>query len=126
MSHELRTPLQAIAGFTENLRTLDLSPDRRREALERIDLGVRHIMSIVDDVLALARVEAGAMPIESTPVELHEVISSSLDLLTPLTGHHRIEVEPTDASAIVRADRRRLQQVLINLVSNAVRFSTPG
>lgn len=123
LTHELRTPLQAITGLTENLRTLDLSPEQRHTALERIELATAHILSIVDDVLDLARVEAGAMPIDLSDVDLHEVIAASLDLIQPLVEGSGIEVVCRGPSVTVCADGRRLRQVLLNLVSNAVRFS---
>jgi signal transduction histidine kinase len=123
LSHELRTPLQAITGFTENLQTLDLSADQRRVALERIGLASAHILSIVDDVLDLARVEAGAMPIDLCEVDAHVVIAESIDLIQPLADRRGVTVERTGPAIAVRADRRRLQQVILNLVSNAVRFS---
>ncbi len=123
LSHELRTPLQAITGFTENLQTLDLSPDQRRVALDRIGLASAHILSIVDDVLDLARVEAGAMPIELCDLDAHEVIAASLDLIQPLAERRHVTIEHAGPPVAVRADRRRLQQVILNLVSNAVRFS---
>lgn len=123
LSHELRTPLQAITGFVENLQSLDLSPDRRADALERIRRAAAHILSLVDDVLDLARVEAGAMPIELGDVAAHEVIRASMDLIQPLAERGGVRVVAGGASAVARADRRRLQQVVLNLVSNAVRFS---
>lgn len=126
LSHELRTPLQAITGFTENLQTLDLSPEQRRVALERIGLASAHILSIVDDVLDLARVEAGAMPIELCDVDAHAVITASLDLIQPLADRHGVSVERSGPPVTVFADRRRLQQVMLNLVANAVRFSSAG
>lgn len=126
LSHELRTPLQAIAGFTENLQNIDLTADQRRVALERISLASAHILSIVDDVLDLARVEADAMPIELTDVNATEVISTSLALLQPAADRHTITVEQDGPEINVRADRRRLQQVILNLVANAIRFSPPG
>jgi signal transduction histidine kinase len=125
LSHELRTPLQAITGFTENLQTLDLSPDQRRIALERIGLASAHILSIVDDVLDLARVEAGAMPIDLCDLYAHDVIAASLDIIQPLADRRHVIVERTGSPITVRADRRRLQQVIMNVVSNAVRFSPP-
>ena len=126
LSHELRTPLQAIAGFTENLQNIDLTADQRRVALERISIASAHILSIVDDVLDLARVEADAMPIELTDVDAADVISTSLALMQPVADRHTVTVEQTGPVLHVRADRRRLQQVILNLVSNAIRFSPPG
>jgi signal transduction histidine kinase len=125
LSHELRTPLQAITGFTENLQTLDLSADQRRIALERIGLASAHILSIVDDVLDLARVEAGAMPIELVDLDAHDVIGSSLGLIQPLADRRNVTVHHEGPAICMRADKRRLQQVILNLLSNAVRFSPP-
>ena len=126
LSHELRTPLQAIAGFTENLQNIDLTAEQRRAALERIALAAAHILSIVDDVLDLARVEAAAMPIELSDLDASDVITTSLALTQPVADRHAVIVEQAGPSLPVRADRRRLQQVILNLVSNAVRFSPPG
>lgn len=123
ISHELRTPLQAITGFTENLQRLDLSADQRHHALDRIRLASEHILSIVDDVLDLARVEAGAMQILLDEVDTHEVIAASLDLIQPLAERRGVHVEHDGQSLRALADRRRLQQVMLNLLSNAIRFS---
>lgn len=125
LSHELRTPLQSITSFTENLQTLDLLPEQRRGALERISVAAAHILSIVDDVLDLARVEAGAMPIELQDVDVEDQIAASLDLIEPLAERRAIEIERDGPSGVVRADPRRLRQVVLNLLSNAVRFSPP-
>jgi signal transduction histidine kinase len=126
LSHELRTPLQSITSFTENLQTLDLSPEQRRGALERISTAASHILSIVDDVLDLARVEAGAMPIELRDVDVHREIAGSVDLIEPLAAQRGIEIDFHGSPARVWADRRRLRQVILNLLSNAVRFSQPS
>jgi signal transduction histidine kinase len=77
-------------------------------------------------VLDLARVEAGAMPIDPTDLDAHEVIAASLDLIQPLADRREITVERDGPPMTVLADRRRLQQVVLNLVSNAVRFSPSG
>lgn len=123
LSHELRTPLQAITGFTENLQTLDLSPDRRRIALERIGLASAHILSIVDDVLDLARVEAGAMPVNVGELDPHTVVMESVALMQATADRRDVTIECSGPPATVCADRRRLQQIILNLVANAVRFS---
>jgi two-component system cell cycle sensor histidine kinase PleC len=125
LSHELRTPLQAITGFTENLQTLDLSSDQRQIALDRIRLASEHILKIVDDVLDLARVEAGAMPIDFADVHTGEVVAAALDIIQPLADRRDVQVHCSGPSLVVRGDRRRLQQVIINLAANAVRFSPP-
>lgn len=123
LSHELRTPLQSITGFTESLQTLDLSPDRRRRALDGISKASAHILSIVDDVLDLARVEAGAMPISSEVIDAAGVAAATVALAQPLAAERGITLACEGPSATVTADPRRLQQVLLNLVSNALRFS---
>lgn len=126
LSHELRTPLQSITSFTENLQMLDLSPDQRRDALDRISVAATHILSIVDDVLDLARVEAGAMPIALEDVAVHDEVAESLKLIEPLAARRDIELVSSGPPVTVRADRRRLRQVVLNLVSNSVRFSPPS
>ena len=78
------------------------------------------------ETLDLARVEAGAMPIDPTDLEAHDVIAASLDLIQPLADRREITLVRDGPPVTVRADRRRLQQVVLNLVSNAVRFSPSG
>lgn len=126
LSHELRTPLQAITGLTENLQTLDLSAAQRQHALDRIAVATTHILSIVDDVLDLARVEAGAMPIDLGEVDASEVVAVSRDLIQPLADRRGVAVEVHGVPLRVLADSRRLQQVVLNLLANAVRFSPTG
>ena len=128
LNHELRTPLQAITGFTELLRTLDLPPDRRQAALEHIGAATEHVLSMVDDLLDIAKIEADALPIQLEPVELSGLLDEVLALLAPLAAAHDVALRPATwcGRCRVLTDRRRLRQVLINLVTNGVRYNRAG
>jgi PAS domain S-box-containing protein len=134
LNHELRTPLQAITGFTELLRTLDLPPERRQAALEHIGGATEHVLSMVDDLLDIAKIEADALLIRVEPVELSGLLEEVLALLAPLAEEHNVTLRPavpavpavSAGQAAVRADRRRLRQVLINLVTNGIRYNRAG
>jgi PAS domain S-box-containing protein len=128
LNHELRTPLQAITGFTELLRTLDLPPDRRQAALEHIGAATEHVLAMVDDLLDIAKIEADALPILVEPVELGGLLDEVLALLAPLAAERDVILRPAVPAGrdAVLADRRRLRQVLINLVTNGVRYNRAG
>jgi two-component system cell cycle sensor histidine kinase PleC len=119
LSHELRTPLQSITGFAESLSTLELSPHQRHKALQGITRASTHILSIVDDVLDLARVEAGAMPIQLEVIDAREVVAGACDLLQPLAEERGIDLVQSGPPLPALVDRRRLR------LSNALRFSGP-
>ncbi len=124
LNHELRTPLQAITGFTELLRTLDLPPDRRQAALRHIGAATEHVLSMVDDLLDIAKIEADALPIRVETVELRGLVDEVVALLAPLAGEHGVTLRAAvPAGCAVRADRRRLRQVLINVINNGVRYN---
>ncbi|HEY0812397.1 MAG TPA: ATP-binding protein [Pseudonocardia sp.] len=130
LNHELRTPLQAVTGFTELLRTLDLPPDRRQAALEHIGAATEHVLSIVDDLLDIAKIEADALPIRVETIALCGLRDEVFALLAPLADEHEVTLRPADPAhadaGAVRADRRRLRQVLINLVTNGIRYNRRG
>jgi PAS domain S-box-containing protein len=126
MSHELRTPLSAVVGFTELLQTLELTGERRRTALESIGRAARHIMAILDDVLDLAKIEAGAVTIERSPVRVAPLVHQTIELLEPLAAPRGLQVHAVcEQTATVLADPRRLRQVLLNVVSNAIKYNRP-
>jgi signal transduction histidine kinase len=125
LSHELRTPLQAVTGFTELLGTLDLSPARRTAALGHVASASSHILALVDDVLDIAAIEAGALPVHPADVDPGPLVGEVADLLGPLASERSVTVR-ADVAGRVRADPRRLRQVLINVVTNAVRYNRPG
>lgn len=126
LSHELRTPLQAITGFTELLGTLDLTPERRAAALQHIGGASAHILALVDDVLDIAAIEAGALPLHRAAVDLGGLVGEVVDLLRPLAEERGVRLDGSSAQGTVLADLRRLRQVLINLVTNGVRYNHPG
>ncbi|WP_349289909.1 ATP-binding protein [Pseudonocardia sp. Ae150A_Ps1] len=126
LGHELRTPLQAISGFAELLGTLDLPADRRAGALDRIAGATSHILSLVDEVLDVARVEAGALPVHPERVDAAALTDEVLDLLGPVAGERGVTLHHVPGGAAdVLADPRRLRQVLINLVGNGIRYNRP-
>ena len=125
LGHELRTPLQAITGFTELLGTLSLDDARRAAALDHIAAAAEHILAMVDDVLDVARIEANALPLTLTAVPLQPVVADVLAMLEPLATAEQVTLRtaPAATSVHVRADERRVRQVLLNLVANAVRYN---
>jgi PAS domain S-box-containing protein len=121
--HELRSPLQAIIGFTELFGTLELDDVRRREALGYITAATSHLLAMVDDVLDVSRLEDGRLPVSLADTSIGPVAREAVELLRPLADRRSITLD-CDGSLDVSAwtDGRRLRQVLINLISNAVRY----
>jgi signal transduction histidine kinase len=127
VSHELRTPLTAILGFGELLAVDQLS-ESQRHSVEQILAGGRHLLSLVEDVLELARVGAGNLPLEAAPVEIAAEIAQIVALTGPLAAEKSVSFEVTGVAAplYAHADRRRLKQILLNLISNAIKYNRPG
>lgn len=126
VGHEARTPIQAIVGFAELLGTLDLDEARRREALHHIGAAGEHVMDLLTDVLDLSRIEANALPLVLEPVAVREVAVEVFGLLSAAAEHRRVELSHDLAGQVVLADRRRLRQVLLNLVGNSIRHGGTG
>jgi signal transduction histidine kinase/CheY-like chemotaxis protein len=126
MSHELRTPLNAVLGFGQLLEMDDLTPTQR-EGVAQILKGGRHLLDLINEVLDIARIEAGRMSLSLEPVPVGAVIRESMDLVAPLASErhvHLLRAGTDDVSDLfVLADRQRLKQVLLNLLSNAVKFN---
>lgn len=126
VGHEARTPIQAIVGFAELLGTIDLDEARRREALTHIAAAAGHVMDLLADVLDLSRIEANALPLMLEPVHVRDVVVEVFGLLSSAAEHRRLELSHDLADAVVRADRRRFRQVLLNLVGNSIRHGSMG
>jgi signal transduction histidine kinase len=130
MSHELRTPLNAIIGFSEVLRERmfgELNEQQLGYVDDVLEAG-RHLLSLINDILDLAKVEAGRMELELADVSLLQALEAGLTMHGERASREGItlelSVEPTDI--LVRADERKLRQVVFNLLSNAVKFTPPG
>jgi PAS domain S-box-containing protein len=130
MSHELRTPINALLGYTALLRERiygDLT-DRQVEALGRMESSSGHLLELVNDILDLARIEAGRMPLHLEPVALAALVASVVDSVEPMASAKglRLVVEvPAELPALI-TDRTRVKQIVLNLLSNAVKFTREG
>jgi PAS domain S-box-containing protein len=136
MSHELRTPLNAVLGFSQLLRMDAAGPPsaQQLDRIRHIERAGAHLLALVNDVLDLSRVDSGQMALSLESVDLASVVDESLAMVSPLaadTGVRLLRPEPSepvvaDTQIRVVADRVRLRQVLVNLVSNAVKYNRPG
>jgi PAS domain S-box-containing protein len=129
MSHELRTPLNAIGGYAQILEMEIHGPitDAQREDLDRIGGSQRHLLRLINDVLNLSRIEAGRLDflIEEVPVD--EIVAEVVPMIEPQCFRKEIDFTVDLAPGlVVRADREKVQQVLINLLGNAVKFTPDG
>jgi signal transduction histidine kinase/DNA-binding response OmpR family regulator len=127
MSHELRTPLNAILGFSNLLRERGASEQQRRD-LDIINRSGEHLLDLINDVLDVAKVEAGRTKLEATACDLGRLIEDVKDMVEPrsLQKSLALRVERPQAPLFVRIDQSRLRQVLINLLNNAVKFTDRG
>jgi signal transduction histidine kinase len=130
MSHELRTPLNAIAGYVEVLEFGLRGPvtDAQRVDLERIRRNQKHLLSLINDILNFAKLEAGRVEFDVEDVGLQSVLEDVSTVIRPQLDAKQLgyATSVTPATLTVRADRDKLQQVLLNLLSNAVKFTEPG
>ena len=128
MSHELRTPLNAMLGFAQLLEHdgTDRLDALQRERLARIRSAGSHLLALIDEVLDLSAVEAGSLPLALQPVELDPVLDEVRQWLAPLADAGGIALQLASTRACVRADARRLRQVLSNLISNAIKYNRRG
>jgi signal transduction histidine kinase/DNA-binding response OmpR family regulator len=130
MSHELRTPLNSIIGFSRVvLKGID-GPvtDRQREDLEAIHNSGQHLLGLINDILDVSKIEAGKMELDFEVVDLREIINGVMSTAVALVKEKPIELQRSisDDLPTITADERRVRQVLLNLVSNAAKFTKEG
>src|SRR5438876_7477451 len=127
MSHELRTPLNAIIGFSEVLleRMFGEINDKQTEYLQDIMESGRHLLSLINDILDLSKIEAGRMELEPADFDLPQAIDNALMLMRERAGRRSIALHTAVDARLgqVRADERKIRQVVLNLLSNASKFT---
>jgi PAS domain S-box-containing protein len=131
VSHEIRTPLQAILGFAEVIMEERFGPignDRYKDYVKDIHVSGQHVMSLANDLLDLAKIEAGRMEFAFSPVDANRIIRECVALMQPQAARERIIMRLSlfDKLPNVMADERALRQIMLNLMSNAVKFNEPG
>src|SRR5256712_4436326 len=130
MSHELRTPLNAVIGFSEVLtdRMFGELNEKQEEYLKDIYASGTHLLSLINDILDLSKIEAGRMELELTDFHLPTAIVKALILVRERAGRRSITLQMSVDERLgqIRADERKIRQVVLNLLSNAIKFTPEG
>jgi len=128
LSHELRTPLNAMLGWTQILRTGRLAPAESERALEAIERNIRAQSQLINDLLDVSRILSGKLALEMQPTDVKGVVDAALDSVRPSAQAKgvRLEVALEHDPAPIQADPGRLQQALLNLLTNAIKFTPAG
>ncbi len=130
MSHELRTPLNSIIGYTQLILDGVDGPltKEQEEDLKRIERNAKHLLQLINDILDLSKIEAGKMELNITQVDLIESIEQVISIIKPLLNNKPVTIETNYESptCYVLADKQRLEQILINLLSNSAKFTEQG
>jgi signal transduction histidine kinase len=130
MSHEFRTPLNAILGYTHMLLTGVSGPvqDAQRKSLTRIDSNSRHLLALINDILDITRIEAGRMPLNVTTFRIPELVHEVMSELEPIIKRSNLTVAARMKTSLppMRSDRQKVKQIVLNLLSNALKFTPSG
>lgn len=129
MSHEIRTPMNAILGFADLLSDDGLTRADRQEYFQKISKNGKHLLGLIDDILDLSKVEAGELVVEKKPFSLLRLINEAIDSVSLLAAQKGLALQlrsQIDGPLIVESDALRVRQVLMNLLSNSVKFTQAG
>lgn len=129
MSHELRTPLNAILGFSNLMRKEPAISESQRESLSIINRSGEHLLSLINDVLDMAKIEAGNVQIEKTPIDLGNLVRDITDLMHVRAQEKGLQLQIDQSSKFpryIKGDETRLRQILLNLVGNSIKFTPQG
>jgi len=130
MSHELRTPLNSVLGFTEMLADglYGELPEKAKATLGRVQANGRHLLGLINDVLDLSKIEAGQLTLTIDDYSIGQIVRTVAAITEPLARAKGLKLSATvaDGLPLGRGDERRLSQVLLNLVGNAVKFTESG
>lgn len=131
MSHELRTPMNAILGYGQLLESNPKEPltETQKKCVNHILKGGAHLLDLINDLLDLAKIDAGKVELIIEDVQAAEIIDGCLSLVSPLAEERNIDLTIPDTSevaSLIRADRTRFKQVLLNLISNAIKYNHKG
>ncbi len=128
MSHELRTPLNSIIGFSEVLQSLDALNDKQKRYASNIQKSGRVLLEMINDILDLAKMEAGKMEVRPSEFSIHSLVEAQCDMVRSLAEDKNIDlvVEVNRSLPQVYQDQAKIQQILTNLLSNAIKFTPEG
>jgi signal transduction histidine kinase len=130
MSHEFRTPLNAILGYTHMLLhgVSGAVSDAQRKSLSRIDSNSRHLLALINDILDITRIEAGRMPLNLASFAIAELIDEVMSELEPIIKRSNLSVSAriTGNVPVLKSDRQKVKQIVLNLLSNALKFTPAG
>jgi len=126
MSHELRTPLNAVIGFSDILLLEANQPDQQ-DALEEINNAGKHLLSLINEILDMSKIEAGSFHVNKEPVDLDNIIDESIRLVTPILAKKNISLNlhAKNTALQVSGDSIRMKQTILNLLSNAIKYNKP-
>ncbi|HWP35445.1 MAG TPA: ATP-binding protein, partial [Thermodesulfobacteriota bacterium] len=130
VSHELRTPLNAVLGYTSMLKqgVYGALEGRQADALERVEANARHLLALINDLLDIARIESGKMPVVAEETSIPALLDEVMAEMEPLIARSRLDVGLDVAPGLppVRTDRKKVKQIVINFLSNALKFTPAG